>query len=83
MFALARVNLAVSHRVPAQVADRGLLTTYRVEGYRGNKLLGADQNSCCCPAVLIGTTGTRCMGTRQKNPWYGVTREANYVYLIV
>jgi len=37
-----RVELLVSHRVPPQVADRGTLARYG--GYRGNKILGADQN---------------------------------------
>ena len=37
-----RVELLVSHQTPSQVADRG--TLIRNDGYRGNKIPGADQN---------------------------------------
>jgi hypothetical protein len=44
-----REKLLVFHRVPPQVADRAMLARYG--GYRGNKILGADQNQYRCPAV--------------------------------
>ena len=47
-----RVELLVSHWVPPQVADRGTLARYG--GYRGNKILGADQNQYCCLAADRG-----------------------------
>ena len=37
-----RIDLLVSHRAPPQLADRGKLVRY--EGYRENKISGADQN---------------------------------------
>jgi hypothetical protein len=43
----SRVKLANSHRVPPQVAVRGMLNAYIDGGYRGNKILGADQNRRC------------------------------------
>jgi len=45
-----REELLVSHRVPPQVADRGMLTRYG--GYRGNKIPGADQNQYRGPSGL-------------------------------
>ena len=36
------VEMLVSHQPPPQVADRGTLVRY--DGYRGNKISGADQN---------------------------------------
>ena len=36
------VSMLVSHQAPPQVADRGTLVRY--DGYRGNKIPGADQN---------------------------------------
>jgi hypothetical protein len=36
---MIHVELAVSHQVPSQVADRGVLITYIDGGYRGNKML--------------------------------------------
>ncbi len=38
----AREELLVFHRAPPLVADGGTLARYG--GYRGNKILGADQN---------------------------------------
>jgi len=47
-----RVELLVSHQVPPQVADRGMLAKYG--GYWGNKIPGADQNQYRCLAVDRG-----------------------------
>jgi len=47
-----RVELLVSHRVPPQVADRGMLARYG--GDRGNKMPRAEQNQYRCLAVDIG-----------------------------
>jgi hypothetical protein len=64
------VELAVSHRVPPQVAYKEKLNTYICGRYRGSKILGADKNRQCCPAAVVGTTGARGMGPRQKTPGY-------------
>jgi len=48
----SRVELLVSHRMPPQVADRGMLARYG--GYWGNKIPGADQNQYLCLAVDRG-----------------------------
>jgi len=45
-------ELLVSHWVPPQEADRGTLARYG--GYRGNKILGADQNQYRCLAADRG-----------------------------
>ena len=39
---ILHVEMLVSHQAPRQVADRGTLARY--DGYRGNKIPGADQN---------------------------------------
>jgi hypothetical protein len=45
----SREKLLVFHRAPPLVADGAMLTRYG--GYRGNKILWADQNQHCCLAV--------------------------------
>jgi hypothetical protein len=64
---ISHVELAVSHRVPPQVADRGMLNTYIGEGYQGNKILGTDKTSRYFPASVVGSIGAKGMGPRQKN----------------
>jgi hypothetical protein len=63
------VELMVSHRVPPQVAHRGMLITYIGGGYWGNKIFRADQNRCWCPAATVEAIEARGMGPQQKTPW--------------
>jgi hypothetical protein len=51
-----------------QEAERGMPNTYIGGGYRGNKILGADQNRRCCPAAVVRNTATRDMGPDRKIP---------------
>jgi hypothetical protein len=60
----------VSHQVPPQVADMGMLSTYVPVGggYQGNKILGANQNCHWCPAAGVRSRGAMGMGLQQKKP---------------
>jgi hypothetical protein len=46
---IPRVELAVSHRVPPLVADRGMLNASIGGGYRGNKILGQTKLAAAAP----------------------------------